>query len=349
MTQASPVPPAKSSPWMTILKVVVTVLIIAYFSTKVDWHQLWSRIVHADPTWLMTAIILGGITQFLVGLRFWLLLRVQEIFISPQYACCLYFIGLFFNNLLPGAIGGDIVKLYYILQKAPTRKARATMAVIMDRALGLTVLLTIMAIALPSQIGRFADAKPRIHFFGWETSALTASAWGLVALLVTGILVGLIILVFPFRHTPSFIKALWQKVPGRDFFEMLHAGFKDHLKHPLTSFCAVGVAAICHMGNFVVGYALIHSLGIPLNFTSTIVIMALVMSMMAVPISFGGHGLREAGFAILFTLYLVPDPENAGVACGLFLLAVTMIWALLGGFFYLTLKHNEKAVTPDLP
>ena len=57
-------------------------------------------------------------------------------------------IGAFFNTFLPGIIGGDAVKGFY-LYKATGKVGLALASVFMDRYLGFVVLIAICAIAFP--------------------------------------------------------------------------------------------------------------------------------------------------------------------------------------------------------
>ena len=60
----------------------------------------------------------------------------------------LYMIGSFFNTVLPGIIGGDAVKAFYLYQV--TGKGGLTLAsVFMDRYLGFVMLMIICTIAFP--------------------------------------------------------------------------------------------------------------------------------------------------------------------------------------------------------
>src|SRR5256885_7152376 len=53
----------------------------------------------------------------------------------------LFFIGMFYNQFLPGGTGGDIMKSYYLLKETPDKKAGALLAVVFDRFIGLVALV----------------------------------------------------------------------------------------------------------------------------------------------------------------------------------------------------------------
>jgi uncharacterized protein (TIRG00374 family) len=100
---------------------------------------------------------LGQIGQVLLGLNLWvfaaalgiyvvgqlifvarwsLLLKVQSIKIGFWPAVRLHFLGLFYNNCLPGAVGGDVPRAWYVT-KHTDKKLEAALSVFVDRVIGL--------------------------------------------------------------------------------------------------------------------------------------------------------------------------------------------------------------------
>ncbi len=55
----------------------------------------------------------------------------------------LTFLGLFFNLVLPGITGGDLPKALMVVREHPERRAHALASVVIDRLLGLWVLLVL--------------------------------------------------------------------------------------------------------------------------------------------------------------------------------------------------------------
>ena len=82
--------------------------------------------------------------QVIVSFRWWLLLRVQSIFISFWAAVKLYFLGWFYNNFMPSSVGGDLVRAWYIT-KHTDKRFEAVLSVFADRAIGLLSTLIIAA------------------------------------------------------------------------------------------------------------------------------------------------------------------------------------------------------------
>ncbi len=110
--------------------------------------QRWVNLKHIflQMNFWIFAVALGIFVfgQILVGLRWWLLLRTQSIFIGFWAAVKLHYLGLFYNNFMPGSVGGDLVRAWYIT-KHSDKWFEAALSVFVDRLIGLLSTLIIAA------------------------------------------------------------------------------------------------------------------------------------------------------------------------------------------------------------
>jgi uncharacterized membrane protein YbhN (UPF0104 family) len=91
--------------------------------------------------WIFAAAIAIYVVGQLIFVARWsVLLRVQSITIGFWPAVRLHFLGLFYNNCLPGAIGGDLPRAWYVT-KHTDKKLEAALSVFVDRAIGLAGML----------------------------------------------------------------------------------------------------------------------------------------------------------------------------------------------------------------
>jgi hypothetical protein len=98
------------------------------------------------PVFLLGLVIFMSAAS--VGsVRLKLLIEAQSIRVTLKEALSLTSIGYFFNNFLPTAIGGDVVKAYYLSKKSD-EKAGAYASVFVDRILGLFTMIFMAFIAL---------------------------------------------------------------------------------------------------------------------------------------------------------------------------------------------------------
>lgn len=123
---------------------------------------------HAKVRLLLLGWIIIAPIFPITALRWWLLLRVRGINVTPWRAFRLTMVGCFFNYCMPGSTGGDVVKAFYAARSSD-RRADAVMTVIIDRIVGLLGLFVLAGIA-----GLFIHHDPSVHkvtLFVWVVAA----------------------------------------------------------------------------------------------------------------------------------------------------------------------------------
>ena len=137
------------------------------------------------------------LTVLVAGSRWWWLLRVNGTDVSLFETLRFTWIGVFFNTVVPGATGGDLVKALYIMKRCPGHRPQVLVSVIVDRVLGLASLAILGAIVV-------LFALPDFGF-------IAVAIWGVIGA------VGLIGLVAFSKRLRQFVrlKALLEKLPQR--------------------------------------------------------------------------------------------------------------------------------------
>src|SRR2546430_5831995 len=105
--------------------------------------QMAEAIRNADYRWVGMGALAYVVVEIAAAFRWHVLLKVQKIRLSLPRLSGLFFIGMFYNQFLPGGTGGDIIKSYYLLKETPAKKAGALLAVVFDRFIGLVALVAI--------------------------------------------------------------------------------------------------------------------------------------------------------------------------------------------------------------
>ena len=119
---------------LTILQLLVTgaLLYWVFHDPKVR-EGMAIAIRDADYRWIVAAILMYVVVEIAAVVRWQILLKVQGINLSNGRIAALFFIGMFYNQFLPGGTGGDIVKTYLLWKETPTKKPGALLAVLFDR------------------------------------------------------------------------------------------------------------------------------------------------------------------------------------------------------------------------
>ena len=109
---------------------------IIWAASRIGQEQRWNSFVEyfrQMNIWVFAgALCIFTFSHAIVGLRWWLLLRTQSIFISLWAAVKLYFLGWFYNICMPGSVGGDLVRAWYVT-KHTDKRFEAVLSVFVDR------------------------------------------------------------------------------------------------------------------------------------------------------------------------------------------------------------------------
>jgi glycosyltransferase 2 family protein len=275
-----------------ILKALVAGLLVYWLiATKKitldPFVQLWTR------PWLLvlvTAVILAGI--LINNYRWLLLLRGQKISSDTGQTLSLTFIGLFFNLAMPGSVGGDLIRAYYIVQENPKAKVGAGTSVLMDRIVGLYA-MALLAFAVVILFPQKIFSTPQLKALGLFITLLSVGFTGFF-------IVGFSDWV---RNHP-WTEKLFEKLPGghllRKVYDAIHA-----FRSGKTQFLwGIVLSLIVQSGFVVLFYIIAPYLGYD-NVTLPAIFFVFPLGLIAsaIPVSPGGVGVGQAMFLALFTWY----------------------------------------------
>jgi uncharacterized membrane protein YbhN (UPF0104 family) len=162
----------------TALKIAVTTSLLIWVFSKVPVHLVKNRLLHANYWWMLAALLCVLASMVVSSWRLLSFFRSIGLKLSPKYNLRLYFLGLFYNFLLPGGIGGDGYKMYLINKTYKTPLKKLFWAVMFDRLSGLWAigLITVALIFLIPQIdvhisiplGIFATGSAIYYFVAYR-------------------------------------------------------------------------------------------------------------------------------------------------------------------------------------
>jgi glycosyltransferase 2 family protein len=328
--------PGKKINWGLPLKIILTTGVLYLIFRNNDWAKFGAELKNAEIFWIVLGFLSAGVGTALGALRWNRLLRVQNVCLTYPKTLAYSLIGIFFNQFLPAATGGDVIKIFYILKEAPDRKARATLSIVLDRILGLLAILLLTLVLVPLEYQRITEhAETRFFII-------------ILALLVMVLFSGLLLVWFvPPSILPTFCHRLWEKMPKKDVLQSLYEGYQAHRKVPRVALSALAAAVLAVVPILSTGYFIAHSLHLDVHYAQMTILFSMVICSMSLPISFGGHGLREGAFILLFQIFNltragIPVGIETATACSTILLGIGLVWSLIGGVVYLFYSHNLK-------
>lgn len=241
--------------------------LLYYVLSKAGIENVWGLLKGINPFAFAVAIVMYVLSNFVSTLRWRLLLpagfRVGRLF-------SLYLIGAFFSTFLPGIIGGDAVKAYY-LYKDTGHAGQSMASVFMDRYIGFVSLMAIGALAFPFGLPYFKGS--------W-------AAWTLPLIVASFCAVSL--LIFRGKIGSGFQAA-------REVYGYL-AEYKGKGNVMLKAFLFSLLIQFIVMGSV---YVLSLGMGLRLSPLMFLMFYPIIVTVSMLPVSISGIGPREAAFVLL--------------------------------------------------
>ncbi|HEX2851847.1 MAG TPA: lysylphosphatidylglycerol synthase transmembrane domain-containing protein [Opitutaceae bacterium] len=316
------------SPVGRFLRYALSVALVAGFIWGVDWSRLAGAQGRFAIRPALIALLLAGLTYPLHGWRWWLLLRSQGLGLNLHWAHWVTWISQFYNAFLLGGLGGDVARVFYICRDEPGRKAAGLATIVLDRVMGLVVLMSLAAVALVTKTGVLAR-EPGLRWVFIISFAVT----------VGGALAAVLLLRLDPRRWPAWLRGKLGEprlATIADLIARVRAGKRDHALALFSSYAIwlLDIAAV---------WLLAGAVGLSLPLLETCIAVAVAYAVTALPISVGGHGVRESALLGVLGLFaLLPATEegrNAALLLAVLVWAVTIVWSLAGGIVVLAARR----------
>ncbi|MEM6801736.1 MAG: lysylphosphatidylglycerol synthase transmembrane domain-containing protein, partial [Bacteroidota bacterium] len=108
----------KTKNWLkAAAKILGSSLCLYYLFTQIAWEGIQEQLLAIHLPALILAIIFYMLSHFLSVKRLGLHFSAENIEISYVRNLRLYFLGMFYSLFLPGIIGGDGYKMYWLKNK----------------------------------------------------------------------------------------------------------------------------------------------------------------------------------------------------------------------------------------
>jgi uncharacterized protein (TIRG00374 family) len=297
------------------------------------------------PLTIALVVYLSGI--LITFLRWYILVRAQDLPFTVTAALRLGLIGFYLSTFLPGSVGGDIIKAAFIARQQ-SRRTVAVATVVVDRFIGLCGLFCLVAI-----VGGFACLVGYIDYLAKDSegvaflntivlTALAVSFGSLAAWFVAGFV--------PAPAAERLARGLERiyKVGG-SMAELWRALYMYRRRgHAVLMGVVMSIAGhICFVLAFYFSSLTLNSeASIPTPVAHFLLVPVGMTISSAVPTP-GGVGGAEMAFAFLYSLAGY-DAAN-GVLASLVQRIVTWVLGLMGYLVYLRMKPALETVVHSQP
>ncbi len=324
---------AKSDKMGMLIRIVGSAALIYWIVTKIEWSKVVEAAKHGSPVYFAAAFIAIQVTVVSSILK-WKMLVDSSLNPDQSRNASLsklgrfYYIGLFFNNFLPGSVGGDVVRVYYLGRI--TGIPAATASVAFER---LTSGFALVTIAIFSSM--YLESARRFLL-------PILAAIGVVILLVCFIRIWM----KKRKNTKKISRDSHSKTKSwinkvKNGLVQTFSVAMNYRRENFYWWLMIGILSMLFQAGLAwINDLLFLSLGIDVPWLELLMIITLISVITMLPISVNGLGVREGCYVLFFGGLGVPV-EIAVTVSLLFFVMVT-ISSLAGGLFWMAERERGK-------
>lgn len=339
-------PNFKNKIFLNVGKIFLASLILwLLVKTSLINFALFANILH-QPLHLFAVMGIFLTMVVLCSLRWSMLNKAQNIPLAFRSSIKPTYISAAFNILLPGAVGGDFVRCYYVFKIFPDKKSLVLLTIFFDRVIGFMGILVTLCLVAFTHVTFFSKQHELFYLLSMT-----------VCFCLTVMSVFVALMIFPQRfgvHT-----WLEKKFPDNKWAQLA--------SHYLSTFCnyripkfvllktlATSVLIQCLLVCSIMLIA--NMMGLPsFPFSQYAIATGITLLVSLIPITPGGVGMGEMAFANVLVL-LNPHSGVAFATIYLCYRILSLLTYLPAVFFYLPsfnlsrkkeLKFKDEEVSVD--
>jgi uncharacterized protein (TIRG00374 family) len=304
---------------LLVLKIAVSLALLAYLLSTTNLSALRDRVRHSDTVLMGLAVLLYAMILVLSTWRWRLLLKAQGYQAPMGQLSASYLVATFFNNFLPSNIGGDVIR---VKDSSPLTGCTTTsLAVVaIDRIIGLGALYLLALLA-----------------FVLGSSALQNLLGAAPALLVLTTVFGVLAYVFFKPGTARRLMAasgLGKHTWAQERFDIVQGAVHIYRERMAAVWGAFGASLALQALVVCYYFEVARALRIPIPLSACFLVIPLCSLLQTVPISFNGWGIRESVFIVYFGQLGLP--RESALAFSLVGASLIVVLSLSGAVVWTT-------------
>lgn len=290
-------------PLLTLFKIAIAGLLIWWLVSddKLDFSalgKLWQ-----NPSILFATIAFwafGAVT--LCAFRWRALVLGMNFSLSVMQSIRLNLIGLFFNTIMPGVVGGDLIKAIYVCKgQAKVTKVPVLLTILLDRVMGLVALFALSMGAI---------------ILNWNVVMANTMLQPFV-MLIFGIMAGLLLfaafvaLPTEFKEKVPPISWIYRIIMKVIFIKNIYLALRSYKDKPgyiLQALAFAFLHQLLYMLLFILVTSSFATSPIQIGLLATVLPLGIVTT--ALPLAPGGLGVGHVAFEKLFAMIGLSDGAN---------------------------------------
>lgn len=300
---------------LLVVKFLVSFGLLFYLLSSIELTDIKANLASADPVFLVLALLTPYIGFFITSLRWKGLLAEQGVHARQSILFRSCMTAVFFNQLLPSTIGGDVVRIYDSWKAGATR-AVAVSTIFIDRILGLTA-LALFAVAGLVLMNKQSD----------DLELLPLAVVGVAICLAVSVL-----MVFsPVKALLELARTVYHASPRpiNKFFGKLDEAVESYRGKHIVLLRAMVLSLVLQLNVILMHFLLGRAIGISPTFYDYFYVVPIALFVMLIPLTINGIGLREGMFVYMFAGLGVAKDD--AITLSLLAFAVFLIHGVMGG------------------
>jgi hypothetical protein len=293
------------------MRLLVTAGLLWVAAARFDLGRAAELIGGAELPAIAATLVVLSAANLVAACRWQLILSAEATSPGQLTLLKVALVGLFFNQVLPSAVGGDAVRVWRC-SRLGVGLGPAVRSILLDRACGYLVVVALYIAGLPTLLQILPDARQR---------------GGVLAVLAVGVL-GLLALV-SLDRLPRAILRLRLIAPFAELSRASRRLFVDPGRFGAVLGLSIITIALTILAFKFAGDAV----GSRLSLGSWIIIVPPVTLIQLLPVSLAGWGVREVVLVVALGLFGIP--AEVALATSLLLGLCLILVGLPGGVIWL--------------
>jgi len=304
-----------------IFRIVISSLLVAYFSFKVEWGIILSSFLEIDILYYTISTIISIVCSLFLAFKHHQLIKNTRLELPITRLVAINFISRFYALFLPSALAPEAVRWYKVTKNKEGRSFFLA-SIMVERLFFVLTLLLFGTIPL---------------FFYFENSQIILLRQRITLFIIFAYsIISLMLLYFLFPKIQIFLKNIIKK-SGYIKKDSKPDQFLENFTIKNLSISLIRVLfllsilwQLLFIGRM---YFLFYAINLQLSIIDIAWMGSLILLLQIIPLSFAGLGVREGAFAYLFTLFgLVPEK---GFLIGILFFSQMLILSAIGGILNL--------------
>ncbi len=325
---------------LKLLGIVLAVWLVRRTLASAD-ADLGTALAAAWKPPLTMAVLAYGVVNLIAAWRWGVLLKVQGLRISLFDLFRLTLIGVFFSNIIPGSISGDLIKIAYLMRYAGDKKAEAVLTMAVDRLLGLGGLFVVAIVSTMFLLVAYPDLFSGGGVVVYAIWAVCAGGCGLLLATLLIVFRETILRFGPVAMTVRWLSGVLPKQLCGIVARMTSA-VDLYRVYPMAALKVLLASACLHTllagMNFLLGKAFHEHVMTPLQYVITTQLGNVTG---LIPLTPGGLGIRDS-VTFYFLNVFGASPQEAMALIPVTYSLIYVIWALVGAVFMVTHRGEEN-------